>query len=111
MTTQRSPGEPASPPRRARSIIDLRDIDPDDGWLVGAKAASLAGLVRDGFPVPGGQVITTAATLGEAELAPTVRASDSLRAGPLAVRSSAVAETRPTARATKSRRTPRRSLF
>jgi rifampicin phosphotransferase len=73
-------------------ILDLRDIGTRDGPRVGGKAAALARLVRAGFPVPSGFVITAE----EKEMTPALAGELRQRAeelGPrVAVRSSAVGE-------------------
>ena len=73
-------------------ILDLRDIRGRDGPRVGGKASALARLVRAGFPVPPGFVITTE----EKEMTPALVAELRRRAAELgpwvAVRSSAVGE-------------------
>ena len=106
-------------------VLPLRAVGADDGAIAGGKGANLGELVRAGFPVPEGFVVTTAAyaevvsTLGllgdDASAADTVAlrdrletaaVPDDLRAlidgayaelgrGPVAVRSSATAEDLP----------------
>ena len=56
--------------------LDLREVQPDMGPLVGGKALSLGTLAHLGFPVPPGLVLTTEAyrqILAEAALADEVR--------------------------------------
>lgn len=61
----------------------------DDVKLVGGKAKALGKLMRAGFNVPGGFVVTTKAST---DLKPVLEKFDLLRADKVAVRSSAVAE-------------------
>ncbi len=39
-------------------VVDLKDIDKDDFTYVGGKSANLGEMIKAGFPVPGGFVIT-----------------------------------------------------
>ena len=93
-------------------VVSLRDVGATDAAQVGYKAATLGELLRAGFPVPDGVVLTTAAlahALAAAGLDATASpaqvetvavpeaAADVLPRGPLAVRSSGVAEDRPDA--------------
>ncbi|EWT01748.1 hypothetical protein N865_07610 [Intrasporangium oryzae NRRL B-24470] len=69
----------------------LEDLGDDAAGTVGHKAANLGLLVRRGFPVPDGVLVTA----GEPEEALPDRVSEALSVlgeGPLAVRSSAIAE-------------------
>lgn len=98
----------------ARMIVSLGEVSPNDLVRVGAKAANLAGLLRAGFPVPDGMVVTTEAFQlflrenSAAEDLTAVRLPGQVREQlteisatfgdtPLAVRSSAVSEDLPTA--------------
>ncbi|MGH3982532.1 MAG: PEP/pyruvate-binding domain-containing protein [Pseudonocardiaceae bacterium] len=91
-------------------VVPLHDVGTTDAAQVGCKAATLGELLRAGFPVPDGAVLTTAAlahALAAAGLDATVSpeqletvpvpggAAGTLPRGPLAVRSSGVAEDRP----------------
>ena len=98
-------------------ILSLADISPHDVERVGVKAAKLGELARDGFPVPGGFVLTTsafdrflaanaldpdisleavfAATLPTDVAEALLTAADALGDVPLAVRSSGSAEDLP----------------
>ncbi len=75
-----------SHPTNALSVVPLDAVDAADAARVGGKAANLGELKKAGFKIPDGFVV-----IGEPgeELA---RALPSLGSGPLAVRSSAVAE-------------------
>lgn len=42
-------------------VVDLKDIDKDDVAYVGGKSANLGEMIKAGFPVPGGFVITAQA--------------------------------------------------
>jgi rifampicin phosphotransferase len=77
--------------RSAPLVIDLADVPADSMGLVGHKAARLAELVRSGFRVPGGVVVTTAANgIADDEVLGVMPSlGDDAR---FAVRSSAVAE-------------------
>jgi pyruvate,water dikinase len=78
-------------------IRQLKDIDFADRQDVGAKAAVLGGLRQAGFPVPDGVVLTATEPpfrLSEAEMGQLVSAAQRL-AGPVAVRSSGIAEDGP----------------
>ncbi len=93
-------------------VVPLRDVVAADAARVGCKAATLGELLRAGFPVPDGAVLTTAAlarALAAAGLdataspeqvqtcpVPDVSAA-ALPRGPLAVRSSGVEEDLPDA--------------
>jgi rifampicin phosphotransferase len=69
----------------------LEDLGHGDAATVGHKAANLGLLVRRGFPVPAGVIVAA----GEADEALPARVSDALSVlgeGPVAVRSSALAE-------------------
>ncbi|WNB84633.1 PEP/pyruvate-binding domain-containing protein [Cellulomonas sp. ATA003] len=89
---------------------DVSELSLDDLAVAGGKGANLGELVRAGFDVPGGFVVTTAAyrlahhDTRESSVAVRVptrvahavaRAYDRLGAGPVAVRSSATAEDLP----------------
>lgn len=93
-------------------VAPLRAFGRDDLAEAGGKAANLGELVRNGFPVPGGFVVTTAAFelavaehggrdgLARASLPEELRAAVAaayaeLGGGPVAVRSSATAEDLP----------------
>ena len=101
-------------------VVALRELTAADGAIAGGKGANLGELVRGGFNVPDGFVLTTAAyedaaagidtndpirartALAAALLRPDVAValSDAYRAlggGPVAVRSSATAEDLPEA--------------
>ena len=97
-----------------RLVVDLRDLGKGDLPLAGGKGANLGELIRAGFPVPPGFVVTTAAydrvAAGGADresllrapipddLAEAVRAAwRALGAPAVAVRSSATAEDMPEA--------------
>ena len=75
-----------------RAVLPLKDAT--DPSLCGKKAAALAELLRCGERVPDGFVITTTATVsGDDELLRIeIDAALEALAGPVAVRSSAVAE-------------------
>ncbi|MEV1248747.1 PEP/pyruvate-binding domain-containing protein [Nonomuraea sp. NPDC050022] len=75
-------------------IIRLADAAGLGRERIGGKAAALAVLAAEGFPVPDGFVIPTDAAPSADELDRVVEA---LGAGPFAVRSSAVAEDLPDA--------------
>ena len=77
--------------------MDLRAAAADQADLVGAKAAALARLLRAGFPVPFGFVVTAAASLDEQGRSDVLRALAALTEGPVAVRSSSPAEDTTTA--------------
>ncbi|MGH3918846.1 MAG: PEP/pyruvate-binding domain-containing protein, partial [Pseudonocardiaceae bacterium] len=93
-------------------VVPLRDVVVADAARVGCKAATLGELLRAGFPVPDGAVLTTAA-LGRALAAAGLNATaspeqvqtvpvpdvaaEALPCGPLAVRSSGVEEDLPDA--------------
>ena len=69
----------------------LEDLGHGDAATVGHKAANLGLLVRQGFPVPAGVIVAA----GEPDAALPTRVSDALSVlggGPVAVRSSALAE-------------------
>ncbi|MFH1183844.1 MAG: PEP/pyruvate-binding domain-containing protein [Chloroflexota bacterium] len=94
-------------------VLALSDLTPDQVNRVGAKAANLGELLRAGFPVPAGFVLTTQAferflreagsstqELEDATLPPELEASlrrllAEFGGDPMAVRSSAVAEDLP----------------
>ncbi|HEV8596833.1 MAG TPA: PEP/pyruvate-binding domain-containing protein [Candidatus Dormibacteraeota bacterium] len=84
------------------AIQRLEELSRDDAPRVGTKAANLADLLRAGFPVPRGVVLTpdafgpTGGLTAEAERA-LVAELAAFGDGPLAVRSSGVAEDRPEA--------------
>lgn len=97
-----------------RLVVDLRDLGKGDLPLAGGKGANLGELIRAGFPVPPGFVVTTAAYDRAAaaganresllrapipdDLAEAVRAAyRALGAPAVAVRSSATAEDLPEA--------------
>lgn len=74
-------------------VLPLHDLGRDDVALAGGKGANLGELLRAGFPVPNGFVVTTTAD-------PTVESAivdayERLGGGPVAVRSSATAEDLP----------------
>lgn len=93
MTNVDSPATAPAIEAPRKAILGLHDIGPGDGSLVGSKAASLARLARAGFVVPDGFVITTAiSSLTDAQRDEVFEAAAKLGDGPLAVRSSAVAE-------------------
>ncbi|HZM83961.1 MAG TPA: PEP/pyruvate-binding domain-containing protein [Candidatus Limnocylindrales bacterium] len=75
------------------TVVSLRDLGRDDVALAGGKGANLGELVRAGFPVPDGFVVTTAAS-GDSPSSIT-EAYERLGGGPVAVRSSATAEDLP----------------
>jgi rifampicin phosphotransferase len=82
-------GIPATAPgtkQAGRSVVPLRSIVRNDASWAGAKAANLGKLLRAGFPVPDGFVVTGDP---DGDLPEAVAA---LGDGPLAVRSSGVAE-------------------
>lgn len=72
--------------------VDLRYAD--DPRTAGTKAATLARLIRDGFPVPDGVVLAASAADDDVDIAAAVRRLGDV---PLAVRSSAVDEDLPDA--------------
>src|SRR5579859_2133509 len=72
-----------TPPRTVIRLAELRRADRE---RVGSKAANLAELLRAGFPVPDGVVVVQDGDLDPNEIIQL------LGDGPLAVRSSAVAE-------------------
>ncbi|MGH3936223.1 MAG: PEP/pyruvate-binding domain-containing protein [Pseudonocardiaceae bacterium] len=93
-------------------VVPLRDVVAADAARVGCKAATLGELLRAGFPVPDGAVLTTSAlehalaaagldATASPEQVQTVVVPDvstgALPRGPLAVRSSGVEEDRPDA--------------
>ncbi len=93
-------------------VVPLRDVVAADAARVGCKAATLGELLRAGFPVPDGAVLTTAAlarALAAAGLDATASpeqlqtvavpdvSAEALPRGPLAVRSSGVEEDLPDA--------------
>lgn len=85
-------------------VVSLRTVGREDVGLVGGKGANLGELLRRGFPVPDGFVVTTRAfdefsggPLPEALVAAVGDAYAALGGGPVAVRSSATAEDLPTA--------------
>lgn len=81
----------SQPGTRGRPVV-VALADASDVELVGTKAARLQELLRAGFPVPDGVVLTTAAA-GDPAWAEALRAAAAcLGSGELAVRSSAVAE-------------------
>ena len=69
------------------SVLPLENVGVADAQRVGGKAANLGELKRAGFPVPGGFIV-----LGEPRPEDLAEAVQRLGSGPLAVRSSAVAE-------------------
>jgi phosphoenolpyruvate synthase/pyruvate phosphate dikinase len=81
----------AAPTLDPPQVRRLEDLGPDDGATVGSKAANLGLLLRHGFPVPAG-VLVAAGELDEALPARVSEALSVLGEGPLAVRSSAIAE-------------------
>ncbi len=68
-------------------VLDLADLAAADPAITGTKAATLAALVREGFPVPPGFVILDGAAPAE-----VLAAARALGCEALAVRSSALAE-------------------
>jgi phosphoenolpyruvate synthase/pyruvate phosphate dikinase len=82
------PTAPAAHPVPAaiRTVIPLRELTRADHDLAGSKAANLGELAQAGFPVPDGFVVL------EAQDAEVLAAARVLGDGPLAVRSSGVAE-------------------
>ena len=92
-----STNEPETSPR-ARAILSLRDEEARSPAVSGGKAAALAELASS-LPVPAGFVVTTSATAGilrtgeiEEPVAREILAAFAALGGPVAVRSSAVAE-------------------
>src|SRR5437899_4290451 len=69
------------------SIIPLENVGAVDAQRVGGKAANLGELQRAGFPVPDGFIV-----LGDPRPEDLAAAVQCLGDGPLAVRSSALAE-------------------
>ncbi|MGH3449567.1 MAG: PEP/pyruvate-binding domain-containing protein, partial [Haloechinothrix sp.] len=69
-------------------IVDLNDAIANDRTVVGSKAANLAAAAVNGFPVPPGFVVPVGVDVDE----PEVRTAVNLLGGPVAVRSSALAE-------------------
>ncbi|MDE3075494.1 MAG: hypothetical protein KGJ86_08700 [Chloroflexota bacterium] len=87
--TARAEGQatrPARPHFSKRQVVPLRQLIREDASWAGAKAANLGELMRAGFPVPDGFVVVGEPDTGLA------RALTALGGGPVAVRSSAVAE-------------------
>jgi pyruvate,water dikinase len=82
------PGPTIGPPPAA--VIPL--VDATDPAVVGRKAAGLARLLRLGFTVPDGFVVTAGADLGSPELRETIAARLATLDGAVAVRSSATVE-------------------
>ena len=82
----------------ADELLELADVAARDPRLCGSKAATLATLLADGFPVLPGLVITTHAVgdgldaLPEPVTIALMLVHERMGAGPLVVRSSAVAE-------------------
>jgi len=84
-------------------VVDLREVGRDDLDVAGGKGANLGELMRAGFPVPAGFVVTTAAYdrfMAEQRMQEDVEracrtAYARLGGGPVAVRSSATAEDLP----------------
>jgi pyruvate,water dikinase len=75
------------------SVLPLTSLGPGDAGIAGAKAATLARLLRAGFPVPDGFVVTSETDVTADSTRAAIEASlRSLGGGPVAVRSSAVAE-------------------
>lgn len=84
---------PSTTPGPAPAVVSLREAAHADVGLVGAKARQLGRLIEAGYDVPAGFVVPSSVTeLGAIRLdfAAAFRALD----GPVAVRSSAVAEDR-----------------
>ena len=81
----------------AGQVIGLDQPTAADPMIAGAKAARLATLIAAGFSVPAGVVVPTAVVAGaddDALRATAAAALDQMGAGPVAVRSSAIAEDR-----------------
>jgi phosphohistidine swiveling domain-containing protein len=74
------------------AVVDLRAAGTQHDRLIGTKAAGLAALARAGFPVPPGFVVTTSADVRGEHRSAIASAATRLSTGPLAVRSSALAE-------------------
>ncbi len=79
------------------SVIPLRGVEPLHAREVGSKAATLAQMLREGLPVPDGFVVTAGAVerLSDEDARAIEGAVTALGEGPLAVRSSALAEDLP----------------
>ena len=73
-------------------LVPLHSVGRADVAAVGSKAAALGELARAGFPVPEGLVLPAGALADDRLPAALDAALDALGGGPLAVRSSAVAE-------------------
>jgi len=54
-------------------VVWFREIDKDDIPLVGGKGANLGEMVKAGFPVPNGFIVTTTMTFGR-RLNPSLQA-------------------------------------
>lgn len=88
-------------PQTSPMVIPFADIKPEDSELVGGKVENLANLIREGFPVPNGVCLTTAAydsylATGEVppHLLPLIQAAKAALGGQIAIRSSATVEDR-----------------
>ncbi|MEV1295257.1 PEP/pyruvate-binding domain-containing protein [Pseudonocardia sp. NPDC049635] len=78
--THPTPPGPSVPDAGVRWVVPLAELTRGDLSVAGGKGANLGELVRAGFPVPEGVVITTAAYRAVAEEDPVIR--DALPAGP-----------------------------